>query len=72
MKQGPKAEKCYSEERGREIVTNLSVVLPLSGQGSGAFVCLFVSYTERMDAISPAIQAGPRRRVPQVIFHVRN
>lgn len=41
-------------------------------RGPIAFVCLFLSYTEGMDAISVAIQAGLLCRVPQVIFHVMN
>lgn len=80
MKLGPKAEKHYSkrrereagEEEGEKLVLTYQLYFLCRVRGPGAFVCLFVSYTERMDAISPAIQAGRLCRVPQVIFHVRN
>ena len=41
-------------------------------KGCWAFVCLFVWYTKRMDAISLAIQTGLHCGVVEVIFHVRN
>lgn len=65
-------EKREKQEKREKLVLTYQLYFLCRVRGLGAFVCLFVSYTERMDAISPAIQAGLLCRVLQVIFHVRN
>lgn len=65
-------EKREKQEKREKLVLTYQLYFLCRVRGLGAFVCLFVSHTERMDAISPAIQAGPLCRVLQVIFHVRN
>lgn len=65
-------EKRGKPEKREKLVLTYQLYFLCWVRGLGAFVCLFVSYTERMDAISAAIQAGALRRALQVIFHVRN
>lgn len=73
VKPGPTAEKCYSEEREEEVsVPTYQLYLLGRVRGLGAFVCLFVSRPEEMDAISAAILACLLCRVLRVIFHVGN
>lgn len=65
-------EKREEQEKREKLLLTYQLYFLCRVRGFGAFVCLFVSYTERMDAISPAIQAGPLCRTLQVIFHVTN
>ena len=78
MKLGPKAEGCFSkkseqeQEKREKLLLTYQLYFLCRVRGLGAFVCLFVSHAEGMDAISLAIQAGGLCREPQVIFHVKN
>lgn len=65
-------EKREEQEKREKLLATYQLYFLCRVRGVGAFVCLFVSHTERMDAISPAIQAGLLRRALQVIFHVKN